>query len=169
MKNVAMFLLSMAALAAVLRAAPGRLAADVIPCITYKVYSNFVLVNEGITFWTQRERRQVSNFPKLHYQNGVAKHSADRTKGWYKPTVRLFKNARSYLIDRSRLSADVGPSYFLESILYNVPDAYFSSNLENFGSRDLELDVVCVCASGSALPKRSDTVVRRKPRAMVPS
>jgi hypothetical protein len=114
-----------------LRAAPGRLAADIIPCITYKVYSNFVLVHEGITFWTQRERRQVINFPQFHYQNGIAKHSANQTNGWYKPTVRLFKNARTYLIDRRTLSADVGPSYFLESILYNVPNTYFGSNLEN--------------------------------------
>lgn len=81
-------------------------------------------------FWTQRENRSVVNFPKEHYKNGAAKNDANRTNGNYKPIVRMFKNARSSLVSSGVISKDVAPSYFLECLLYNVPDHLFISNLQ---------------------------------------
>jgi len=108
----------------------GRLAADVVVCLQYRKYHRFRGITdqeyaEGIVFYTRRENRRVINFPKLHYENGVKKN--ERAKGWYKPTVRFFKNARAYLVDRGIIAETLAPSYFLECLLYNVPD-------ENFGS-----------------------------------
>jgi hypothetical protein len=78
---------------------------------------------EGMILYTRREQRPVINFPKHHYNNGVEKNGALATNGCYKPTVRLFKNARTYLVDHGRLADSLVPSYFLECLLYNVPDS----------------------------------------------
>jgi len=39
-------------------ASSNRLAADVVPCITYKHYYNLSVVAEGITFWTRSSAQQ---------------------------------------------------------------------------------------------------------------
>ena len=51
-----------------------------------------------MTFYVPAENRWVINYPKLHYKKGVEKNQ--NTDGKYKPTVRMFKNVRTYLIDR---------------------------------------------------------------------
>jgi predicted nucleotidyltransferase len=108
------------------------LPADVVVCLQYRKYpdprseDDFV---EGMTFWVPSENRWVINYPKLHYENGVKKHQDTNER--YKPTVRMFKNARTYLIERKVIPVDLAPSYFLECLLYNVPKDKFSSNLQS--------------------------------------
>lgn len=109
------------------------LPADVVVCLQYRKYpdrprslDDFV---EGMTFWVPSENRWVINYPKLHYENGVKKHQDTNER--YKPTVRMFKNARTYLIERKVMPVDLAPSYFLECLLYNVPKDKFSSNLQS--------------------------------------
>jgi Nucleotidyltransferase domain len=111
-----------------------RLSADIIPCIQYRHYDRFQTYGdmdnyvEGMTLWSQKDNRQVINYPKLHYQGSVNKHQA--TGANYKPIVRMFKNARNKAIERNLSSGKVAPSYFLECLLYNVPDRLFTSNLQ---------------------------------------
>jgi predicted nucleotidyltransferase len=109
------------------------LPADVVVCIQYRKYPKFPRdandYVEGMTFYVPSENRWVINYPKLHYDNGVEKNK--RTNGWYKPTVRLFKNARTYLVDRKIIPSDLAPSYFLECLLYNVPDDKFGSSFQD--------------------------------------
>jgi len=119
-----------------LRPAPGRLAADVIPAIHFRKYllfhgSNGQRYVDGIRFSSRSDGREIINFPKPHYANGVAKHSAGKTNGWFKPTVRIFKNARTYLVDHGALSGDAAPSYFLECMVYNVPEAAFGKTFQH--------------------------------------
>ncbi len=95
-----------------------RLDADVVPCVTLKHYSGTTHNASGITLWTSAGI-QIVNYPKLHLQNGSLKNTACSQR--YKPTVRIFKNARN------RAGGDF-PSYFLECLIYNVPSVYFSSN-----------------------------------------
>ena len=92
-----------------------RLDADVVPCNTYRQYNGTIVAASGITFWTQTGQ-QIINYPKLHLKNGSAKNSTCSMN--YKPSVRMFKNARN----RAQSKA-LGryPSYFLECLLYNVP------------------------------------------------
>jgi hypothetical protein len=116
--------------------ASGRLAADVIPAIEFHKYDYFFGVGaehyvEGIRFWPRNDNRVITNFPKLHYENGIRKHSESGTNGWYKPTVRMFKNFRNYAIEHGVISANVAPSYFVECLLYNVPDDAFGESLQN--------------------------------------
>jgi len=113
----------------------GRLPADVVVCLQYRKYHGFCSIKdqqyvEGIVFYTRRENRWVINFPKSHYDNGVQKNATLSTNGWYKPSVRLFKNARTYLIDHNVIAKDLAPSYFLECLIYNVPDGKFGSNYQ---------------------------------------
>ena len=111
-----------------------RLPADVVACIQYRKYKHFKSKNnqsyvEGMMFYTLREDRKVINFPKVHYQNGTEKNG--RTSNWYKPTIRIFKNARTHLVKQGIINKDLAPSYFLECLLYNVPDINFTSNHQN--------------------------------------
>lgn len=94
----------------------GRLNADVVPCVTYKKYTNYSHFVTGITFWTNYDV-QVINYPKIHIKNGSDKNF--RCGENYKKTVRIFKNARN------AVNSDF-PSYFLECMLYNVPTNCFS-------------------------------------------
>ena len=113
----------------------GRLPADVVVCLQYRRYVRFRSRDdqsyiEGMRFWTS-DGQEVINFPRWHYDNGVRKNSNDRTGGRYKPVVRMFKNARTYLEDRGRISSSLAPSYFLECVLYNVPDSGFAGSYQD--------------------------------------
>jgi len=103
-----------------------RLHADVVIAAQYRKYRSININDfvEGITFWTQLFRNKIINYPKQHYKNGVSKNS--RTNSWYKPTVRIFKNIRTYLLKNGKIEEDLAPSYFLECFIYNTDD-------ENFG------------------------------------
>ena len=103
-----------------------RLPADVVACVQYRNYTNpdFSDSNvKGMTFWTKNNPRQIINYPKVHYGNGVNKHQT--THNYYKPTVRMFKNIRTYLVNQNMISSDLVPSYFLECLIYNIPNDKF--------------------------------------------
>ena len=108
----------------------GRLDADVVVAFPYRVYSRFNSVNDckfeaGIRFQDQGSFEWIVNYPKQHYENGTSKNSLSKTQGNYKHTVRMFKNARQKLIRDGYISKDLAPSYFLECLLFNVPDYCF--------------------------------------------
>ncbi len=133
-----------------IKADSGRLPADVVVCAQYRKYhelGHYAYV-EGMCFWTRDDNRQVINYPKKHYENGVDKNR--NTDGWYKPSVRMFKNIRTFLIDKGIILSNTAPSYFLECLIYNIPNDKFGSgyqdtfvNIVNFlYSSDLN-DFVC--------------------------
>ena len=106
------------------KANSGRLPADVVICTQYRKYkslNNYDYI-EGMCFWSRNDNRQIINYPKFHYDNGVLKHQ--NCSKCYKPLVRMFKNMRGYI------SGDSIPSYFLECILYNVPNSNFKTNYQ---------------------------------------
>jgi hypothetical protein len=107
---------------------------DVLAAKQYRKFTFFQSVQaeshvEGVEF-QDNSGRAIINFPKEHIKNGEAKNALPRTSYRYKQTVRMFKNARNCAIDRRLLSADVAPSYFVECMLYNVPDNFFSDARE---------------------------------------
>lgn len=106
-----------------IKADSGRLPADVIVCSQYRKY---LTVNDndyidGMCFWSNG--RQIINFPKVHYDNGVKKHQ-DSIR-LYKPSVRMFKNMRA------SISSNGTPSYFLECMFYNVPNNNFGKSFQD--------------------------------------
>lgn len=56
----------------------------------------------------------------------TAKHMSSNQ--WFKPMVRVMKNIRSQLVDNGTLQPGIAPSYYLEGLLYNVPNEKFSSS-----------------------------------------
>ena len=111
---------------------PGNMTADVLPAVRFKDYTAFRSINdesfdEGLKFVDAAGNYTV-NYPKLHIKNGEAKNSPLQTNGRYKPSVRMFKNARNHMIDKRLLGDGVAPSYFVECLLYNVPSQHFSAS-----------------------------------------
>jgi hypothetical protein len=65
----------------------------------------------------------------MHSDNLRTKHQ--NTKQWLKPVVRIFKNIRCKLVDDEVIASDLAPSYYIEGLLYKVPDAQFGGSYEN--------------------------------------
>lgn len=107
-----------------LAAGSNRLAADIVPAVVYRRYREMELVAKGMTFWT-RSGRQVINFPKLHIKFGSEKNAVEHTDGWFKPMVRVFKNARERVVQEDVSLEGAYPSYFVECLIYNAPDSTF--------------------------------------------
>lgn len=80
---------------------------------------------ESVKFYNQHRNRWVLNYPKLCQDNGIEKNARRATNGWFNPTVRMFKNARTYLISQNAIPANSASSFFLQSLLHNVPDRLF--------------------------------------------
>jgi len=107
--------------------------ADVIVAFEFRRYHQFNGQNDqrfdtGICFFTQDGTR-IANYPKQHSDNCTAKHQA--TSQNFKPLVRILKNMRSRLVDDGLLGGGVAPSYFIEGLLYNVPNQHFSGTYES--------------------------------------
>lgn len=103
--------------------------ADVIPCFEYRKYLSFGNNEEergyisGIKFYTTNENNIVINYPKKHYTFGIDKNR--KVNNNYKPTIRIFKNMKKRLLEQQKITKKVTSSYFIENLLYNVPDRYF--------------------------------------------
>ena len=121
---------------------PGRIAADVVPALLLRKYNYFYTDaiqshTDGIQF-QNRAGVSIVNFPKQHIANGEAKNVDHRTNGWYKPTVRIFKNARNRLIDDNLLAGDDCPSYCVECLVYNAVDDCFGRTYQETYRRVLD-------------------------------
>lgn len=82
---------------------------------------------QGIGFYMSDERRWVVSFPQQHHARGLKKEKATNKR--FKRTTRMFKAARNRLVDKKVLTKDAAPSYFIECLLYNVPNALFARKL----------------------------------------
>jgi hypothetical protein len=115
-----------------------RRSADVVACYQHRSYHYFISPDdqgftEGVIFPTQSSG-EIINYPKQHSENCTAKHQA--TKGWFKPMVRIVKNLRTRMVEKRMISTDTGPSYYIDGMLWNVPDDQFGGT---FG------DALCNC------------------------
>ncbi|MCY3626727.1 MAG: nucleotidyltransferase [Gammaproteobacteria bacterium] len=105
--------------------------ADVVPCLRHNPRTGLMSLGsqvEGIKFWNN-PGTQIVNYPKLHLKNGQEKNKD--CQEYYKPTIRVFKNARNKANNNF-------PSYFLECMLYNVPSNIYSSSYSRSFPRILE-------------------------------
>jgi hypothetical protein len=108
-----------------------RVPADILPAIEFRRYSAFPslageVYEEGV-FFRDTEGNVIVNFPKQHRVNGTAKDR--KTGGRFKQTVRVFKNARRH--KTAEIDKDETPSYFLECLIYNIPNPVFRAPLAN--------------------------------------
>ena len=107
-----------------------RRSADVIVAAQLRRYDTFPgTPHEGIAFFTTGWER-IYNYPKQHSANCTSKHQA--TDNWFKPTVRILKNARGYMVDRGIITNKmIAPSYFIEGLLHNVPNWVFGGDYQD--------------------------------------
>lgn len=110
-----------------------RRKADVIVAILFRRYFKFRSSDdseyvEGICFWNGKGER-IANYPKQHSVNLTTKHQA--SSKWMKPMARVFKNMRSRMVDDGLIKAGMAPSYYLEGLLYNVPNEKFTSSYQD--------------------------------------
>lgn len=97
--------------------------ADVLVCTNHRAYYHYPNgYYKGIAFFDLNGNKIV-NYPKKHIDNGSTKQS--NTNNRFKETVRIFKRARNYLVDANVLTKENVPSYFIENLLYRVPDGRY--------------------------------------------
>jgi hypothetical protein len=105
---------------------------DVIVALKVRRYHSFFSTSnesytEGICFFNSQGER-IDNFPKQHSANLTTKHQA--TKKRFKPMVRILKNARSRCVERGLLKKGQAPSYYIEGLLYNLPNDKFETTYQ---------------------------------------
>jgi hypothetical protein len=110
-----------------------RRKSDVIVAIQYRRYYKFMSrydqsYDKGICFFDSNNNR-IANYPEQHSKNLTSKHQ--NTDNWLKPMVRVFKNIREKLVEMDLLKKEQAPSYYIEGLLYNVPDSKFTSSYED--------------------------------------
>lgn len=95
-----------------------RVDTDVVPCFTYRYYFSDGTHREGTRVF-RVNGSTVDNYPDQQYEIGVAKNNA--TGRSYKGAVRILKRLENVLVERGDINAL--PSYFMECLGYNVPNA----------------------------------------------
>ena len=81
----------------------------------------------GLAFFLPDEHRWVVSYPQLHYERGLRKEASTNKR--YKRVIRMFKAARNHLIETDEIEDDTAPSYFIECLLYNIPNELFKPRL----------------------------------------
>jgi hypothetical protein len=114
-------------------AGAGRRSADVVVSTEFRNFYRYKSKNdelhyEGICFFDRNDTKIV-NYPKMHSDNLSRKHQS--TRQWFKPIVRIFKNIKSELVNDGQIAVDLAPSYYIEGLLYNVPDEQFGLSYAN--------------------------------------
>ena len=108
---------------------------NVLVCCKHRRYMRFKSWNdqdyrEGISFFNSSGVR-IDSFPTQHSNNCTKKHQD--TKTWFKHTARIYKNLRNTMIEKKIIEGGLAPSYFLESLLWNVPvDRFGGSEQRSF-------------------------------------
>ncbi len=110
-----------------------RRSADVVVAFEYRRYHKFNSTwdqnyTKGIGFFDSAGTL-IANYPNQHCEHLTRKHQATNSR--FKPTVRMFKNMRSKMVDEGLIADGIAPSYYIEGLLYNVPNDNFVSNESN--------------------------------------
>ena len=136
-----------------INASSSRRKSDIIVATQFRRYLKFRSASdseyvEGICFFNAAGER-ITNYPKQHSENMTAKHQAASKR--LKPIVRVFKNMRSRMIEDGLIKTGIAPSYYIEGLLYNVPNEKFTNsyqdcvvNILNWYRREAsKADLVC--------------------------
>lgn len=114
-------------------ASGNRRKSDVIVATEFRRYRSFSMsrtddYESGICLFTASGERVV-NYPRQHCANLTTKHLG--TYSWFKPSVRILKNMRRRMEANGLINSGLAPSYFLEGLLYNVPNEKFGGSYES--------------------------------------
>ncbi len=115
-----------------------RVDADVVPSFEFREYydvNNPSRFRSGVRFYSADET-EITNYPKQHIDRGIEKNG--RTQKRFKRMARVLKSLQVEMIDEKKIVKKL-PSFFIESLTYNVPD-------ENFGATNYRADVQNILA-----------------------
>lgn len=98
-----------------------RIDADIVPCFSYRYYLGPQSSRSGTKIFTT-SGKGIINYPAQQLQNGRAKNA--RTGYAYKKAVRIVKRLENLMV--ASKSFHQLPSYFVECLVYNCPDAIFA-------------------------------------------
>lgn len=101
--------------------------ADVVPSFQLRNYrhnssydpNNYI---EGVQLFA-RDRKAVSNYPKVHIKNGTSKNT--KTNHRYKQLARIMKHIKNDMAKDSIVDKDKITSFLIECLVYNMPDNIF--------------------------------------------
>lgn len=101
---------------------------DVVPAFLLKDYeicnsSNSEEYVEGIRYISQITGEKITNYPKIHYKNGVNKNK--NTQYRYKSVVRILKIIKNDMSDYYSKKYENVSSFLLECLLFNVPNELY--------------------------------------------
>jgi hypothetical protein len=94
-----------------------RVDADVLPCFNYRYYFTGGDYREGSRAF-KTDGSLITNYPDQQLKNGIAKNYATAVR--YKKAVRVLKRIENFMVEDSLI--DELPSYFMECLVYNVPN-----------------------------------------------
>ncbi len=100
-----------------------RLPLDVVPCQSYRRYESKHINHDGIVLKTNSSI-EVINWPEQNKTNGTKKNN--NTYRRYKSLVRIIKRLKNDMVENGALQEEIS-SYFLECLVYNVPDESFGT------------------------------------------
>ncbi len=108
-----------------------RLNADVLACTDfrqyYQDYMGSAAYHRGIVFFT-KSYDEIVNFPHQHFQNLGEK---DREcNGKVKGVIRILKRIRNEMEERGEWDRKRSPSFYLESLVWNVPGQNFAGGYD---------------------------------------
>lgn len=98
--------------------------ADVVPAFQLRNYYYLRSTDpnkyiEG-TWFVAKDRKEVSNYPKRHIQNGVNKNNATNYK--YKKLVRIMKHIKNNMVEDKRADGNKITSFLVECLVYQIPN-----------------------------------------------
>jgi hypothetical protein len=110
-----------------------RMNSDVLPCYQFRRYKRFRTIDDqqyisGIIF-KAASGHEIINYPKHHSGECTKKHQ--ETGDYFKPTIRILKNLRGWMVENNVIVENCAPSYFIEGLFYNVPDEKFGQSYED--------------------------------------
>ncbi|TYK44566.1 nucleotidyltransferase [Actinomadura decatromicini] len=115
----------------------GRVKADVVPSFHFRKYfydeQGKLTYHQGHKVF-RTDGTTVVNYPQQQLDNGRAKNT--RTRRRYKYLVRILKRLENDLVAAGKM--DELPSYFMECLVYCVPDGHFNHQGETPLTDDLK-------------------------------
>ncbi len=103
-----------------------HIAIDVVACFEHRYYymnsRNTRDYISGVEFIAD-DGRSTINYPRQHNENGVSKNNATNYR--YKYMVRGLKRLRNEMADNDVAAAKSIPSYLIECLVWNCPNASF--------------------------------------------
>lgn len=114
-----------------------RMDTDSVPARRFRDYTNDYSNSEqnfvgGIKIFSDKGE-VITNYPEQHIKNGRSKNNT--TNRFYKKNVRIIKRLRYIMIEHGMRLSSLPSSFYLESLLWNIPDYKYTSEasyLERF-------------------------------------